>query len=350
MVILTSRVGLVTGREFCYVHALDLVSAECVADFPSRGLGKMIDRQQSGILAYWRLLRPSHWTKNVFVLAALVFGGKLFGPWETVRPAIGRSLWTFVAFCLASSAMYILNGLIDAAADRTHPRKSHRPLAAGQIERSNAVGLLGACVGLSLGICGLVLGGQVLITVFAYMVLLSLYSFGLKKVLILDGIIIATGFCLRAVAGAVALEVTISPWLIICTFALCLFLAFSKRRSEIALLGRDATAFRQTLGAYSPELLAHLLNVTSGLAVVCFLLYAMDERTYALFGNHYLVYTTPMVLFCVFRFSALSQQGQYSGPVELIWRDRPFQIGAVLWALACYGIVYQAQLRTLLFP
>jgi 4-hydroxybenzoate polyprenyltransferase len=167
-----------------------------------------------------------------------------------------------------------------------------------------------------------------------------LYSLALKRVMILDCIIIASGFVLRAVAGAVAIEVSISPWLVICTFALCLFLAFSKRRGEIAQLQANSEAFRKTLGEYTPELLAHMLDVTSVLAVACFLLYAMDYRTKELFGTNNLVYTTPLVLYCIFRFSALTQKGVYSDPVRLILHDRPFQVGMLLWGLLCVAIVY----------
>jgi hypothetical protein len=158
--------------------------------------------------------------------------------------------------------------------------------------------------------------------------------------MILDCAIIALGFCLRAVAGAVVISVFISPWLMICTFALTLFLGFGKRRGEIAQLRDNSEAFRRTLGEYTPELLAHMLDVSSMLAVACFLLYAMDSRTREVFGSNNLVYTTPVVLYCIFRFSALTQKGMYSDPVRLILKDRPFQLGLVLWAVLCVGIIY----------
>ena len=167
-----------------------------------------------------------------------------------------------------------------------------------------------------------------------------LYSYVFKHVMILDCVMIAIGFCLRAVSGAVVIKVFISPWLVICTFALCLFLAFSKRRGEIAQLQENSETFRKTLGEYTPELLAHMLNVSSVLAVVCFLLYAMDNRTYEVFGTNNLVYTTPVVLYCIFRFSALTQKGAYSDPVKLILRDRPVQIGIALWVVLCIAIIY----------
>jgi 4-hydroxybenzoate polyprenyltransferase len=188
------------------------------------------------------------------------------------------------------------------------------------------------------------LGRQFAIVILIYIVLMILYSLLLKRTMILDCVVIAIGFCLRAIAGAVLVGVSISPWLIICTFALCLFLAFGKRRSEIAQLGEDSESFRPTLAGYTPELLAHMLNVTSGLAIVCFLLYAMDARTVARFGSVNLVYTSPLVLYCVFRVSALVQKGKFSGPVPLILADLPFQIGFVLWVLSCVTIIYADKL------
>jgi hypothetical protein len=126
---------------------------------------------------------------------------------------------------------------------------------------------------------------------------------------------------------------------------LCLFLGFGKRRSEIEQLGEDSESFREALAGYTPELLGHMLDVTSGLAVVCFLLYAMDERTLRVFGTNNLVYTTPLVLYCIFRFSALIQKGKYSDPVQFILRDLPFQIAFCIWVLSCIGIIYADKLK-----
>ena len=176
------------------------------------------------------------------------------------------------------------------------------------------------------------------------MVLLILTSLILKKMLILDCVVISIGFCLRAIAGAVIVEVFISPWLVICTFTLCLFIAFSKRRSEIALLQEGSESFRITLADYTPELLAHMLDVTSGLSIVCFLLYARDPETIGRFGTGNLIFTTPVVLYCIFRFSAMIQKGKFSGPVQLIISDLPFQIGLISWLILCIVIIYTNKL------
>lgn len=288
---------------------------------------------------YLLLMRPVHWIKNIFVFAALVFARQFQLPLDELLGALAKTFGAFACFSLAASAMYIVNDLVDRRTDSIHPERRHRPLAAGRVKVPTAGAM--ACV------CGVAaLAGGALLTpllgviIAAYIVQTVLYSLVLRHVMILDCVVIALGFCLRAVAGAVVIDVSISPWLVICTFALCLFLAFSKRRGEIAQLQANSEAFRKTLGEYTPELLAHMLNVTSVLAVVCFLLYAMDRRTEELLGTTDLVYTTPFVLYCIFRFSALTQKGVYSDPVRLILRDRPFQVGIVLWGILSVLIVY----------
>ncbi len=292
---------------------------------------------------YFSIIRPSHWSKNLFVLVGLIFGGKLFGPSDEVLLAVGSAVGAFFCFSLASSAIYIFNDIIDRKTDRLHPEKCKRPIAAGRITTGSATTVSVLCAATAI-IGSFLLAHSLTIIILAYIVLMIFYSLLLKKMMIIDCVVISIGFCLRAVAGAVVVGVVISPWLIICTFALCLFLGFSKRRSEIALLGENSESFRKTLAGYTPELLGHMLDVTSGLAIVCFLLYATDERTTELFKTHNLVYTTPLVLYCIFRFSALIQAGKFSGPVQLILNDFPFQIVSALWVLSCIVIIYADKL------
>jgi len=281
-----------------------------------------------------QIMRPKHWTKNVFVFAALIFGQKIIVPL-----AIGRAIGAFFCFCLAASAIYIFNDIIDRKADCLHPEKRKRPIAAGSVSINSAVVVSALCAAAAI-IGSFTLARSFATVILAYIVLMILYSLLFKKMMILDCVVISVGFCLRAIAGAIVVGVFISPWLIICTFALCLFLAFSKRRGEIILLRENSESFRETLAGYTPELLAHMLDVTSGLAVVCFLLYAMDDRTLRIFGTNNLVYTTPLVLYCIFRFSLLIQQGRFSDPLQLMYKDLPFQIGLVLWVLSCIIIIY----------
>ena len=287
---------------------------------------------------YLLLLRPLHWIKNIFVLAALIFGQKLFDPL-----AVSRAIGGFFCFSLAASAVYIFNDIFDRKADSLHPEKSKRPIASGSISIGSAMTISFICA-IAAVVGGFMLAQNFAIIILIYIALIVLYSIGLKRTLILDCVVISIGFCLRAIAGAVVVGVSISHWLVICTFALCLFLAFSKRRSEIAQLQENSESFRNTLAGYTPELLAHMLDVTSGLAIVCFLLYATDAVTIEKFGTENLVYTTPLVLYCIFRFSALIQKGKFSGPVQLILKDLPFQTGFLLWVLFCIGIIYTDKL------
>jgi 4-hydroxybenzoate polyprenyltransferase len=294
-------------------------------------------------MKYISIMRPTHWSKNVFVFAALLFGRKIIAPTHEVVYAVASAFGAFICFCLASSAMYILNDVLDRHSDSSHPEKARRPIASGQVTIGWALILAAICAAAAIvGSFMLVEGFGIIIVV--YLIITSLYSLILKRLMIVDVIVISLGFVLRAIAGAVVVGVFVSPWLIICTFALCLFLGFGKRYSEIMLLSENSVLFRKTLGGYTLELLAHMLNVSSGLAVVCFLLYTRDERTIQMFGTDNLVFTVPLVLYCIFRFSALIQKGRYSGPVQIILRDRAFQFGFVLWVLACVAIIYANKL------
>jgi 4-hydroxybenzoate polyprenyltransferase len=237
---------------------------------------------------------------------------------------------------------------VDRDADKMHPKKRERPIAAGRVQIGPALVLAVICASVAL-VCSYVLVRELAYIIGAYILMMILYSVLFKNLLILDVIIISIGFVLRAAAGAVVVGVFISPWLIICTFALCLFLGFGKRRSELAALAENSESFRRTLGGYTPELLGHMLDVTSVLAIVCFLIYSMDERTVAFFGTKALVFTVPLVLYCVFRFSLLVQKGIYAGPVEITLRDVPFQVGFVLWILSCIFLVYAGRLGFDLF-
>jgi len=266
------------------------------------------------------------------------------GPVSEVLSAVWRSLGGFLCFCLAASAVYIFNDIVDRKTDRLHPQKHKRPIAAGAVTVGHAAVMSIIC-GAAAIVGSFMLAHELAIVIVVYIVLMALYSLLLKQVMILDCTVISVGFCLRAVAGAVVVGVFISPWLLICTFALCLFLAFGKRRSELEQLGENRDAFRKTLAGYTPELLGHMLDVTSGLAIVCFLLYAMDDRTLRLFGTNNLVYTTPLVLYCIFRFSALIQKGRYSDPVQFILKDLPFQIALLMWVLSCVVIIYAGKLN-----
>jgi len=295
-------------------------------------------------MPYLRLLRVQQWVKNVFIFAGLVFGGKL-----TDTHSVIWSLLGFACFCLVSSAAYIFNDVHDRAEDQHHPRKRQRPLAAGQVGVATALALAAAL--LVVGLTGSVLlDGRLLflVVVLVYVVLQVVYTLWLKHAVLLDVISIGLGFVLRAIAGAVLVHVEISHWLVWCTFTLCLFLGFSKRRCELNILAEngeiDAARHRKTLSIYTPDLLNHMTTLTAGIAVVSFMLYATDARTVKVFETNYLLYTLPIVVYAIFRFTVLVEHGEVDGPTDVLLRDRPFQIAILVWAATTLLIVYRGKM------
>lgn len=303
---------------------------------PHRSPPPAEDRRISAVLsALIRSLRPAQWAKNLFVLVPLVFAQRLLD-----GPALNAALLAFTAFCLASSTVYLVNDLRDRTEDRNHPLKRHRPIASGALPASVATG---AAVFLGAGSLGLAFllnpatGGFTV----AYLALNLLYSFGIKHVVILDVMTLSLGFVLRVLAGAAAISVAVSGWLILCTVFLSLFLAFSKRRHELILLAEDAADQRRVLSHYSPTFLDQMINVVTASTVVSYALYAISDDTVARFGTEALIYTELFVLFGIFRYLYLIyQRPERRNPTEVILRDVPFLINMALWGLTVLAIVY----------
>jgi len=287
------------------------------------------------------LLRPAQWIKNVFLFAGLLFGGRALMEAGRFGQAIGLACAGFIAFCLASSACYICNDVLDAEQDRLHPAKRFRPLARGVIPVNRALTVAAGLLALAV-VVSLLLPPTFLLTLLSYVALIGVYSLWAKRQMILDVVFIAAGFVLRALAGAVAVDVVVSPWLIVCTFTLCLFLGFGKRRCELAVMANreDAVQHRATLEHYTPELLSHYLSIAAAVAILTFLLYTMETTPPAPFPKQYLMYTLPLVVYGVFRFGVVIESGRVTGPVDVILRDRPFQITLVLWTIAAVVIVF----------
>ncbi|HPA95877.1 MAG: decaprenyl-phosphate phosphoribosyltransferase [Acidobacteria bacterium] len=288
------------------------------------------------LLALLRSLRPAQWTKNLFVLVPLLFAGRLSDP-----AAVGAALLAFASFSAAASAVYLFNDLRDRERDRAHPLKRHRPLASGRLSPAVAavaallLAAAAAAVAVRLGVAfGLALG--------AYLAINLLYTLALKRLVILDVMAIAAGFLLRVLGGAAAIPVAVSPWLLLCTGFLSLFLGFSKRRHEL-LLSPDATGGREVLAHYSPAFLDQMINVVTASTVVCYALYAVDAQTVAKFGSERLILTLPMVLFGIFRYLYLAYQvSDPRSPTDAILTDLPFLANLLLWAATAAAIVYAA--------
>jgi 4-hydroxybenzoate polyprenyltransferase len=287
-------------------------------------------------MPYFRLMRPHQWVKNVFVFAGVVFAKQFDAPGALIAAVLA-----FACLSLVSSAVYILNDLNDREEDRLHPRKRQRPLASGAADPTWALVLAVVCAAVGL-INSYVLRPEFFVLAALYFLMQMAYTGGLKRAALVDVIIIATGFVLRAVAGAVVVYVEISIWLILCTFTLCLFMGFSKRRCELDTLDQSADAgrHRRTLLRYNPEMLTQMTTLSAGIAVISFVLYATDNATVAKFGTQGLAYTLPLVVYAIFRFTLLVETRRVDGPTDVLLKDRPFQISLVLWVLAALVVIY----------
>ncbi len=282
-------------------------------------------------------LRPTQWTKNAFVLAPLVFARRL-----TDRQSIVAALIALAAFCCAASAVYLVNDIRDREADRRHPLKRHRPLAAGTLGVPLALAAAALLAGLALA-AAVRLGPEFGGLLAAYLALNGLYSWRLKHLVILDVMAIAMGFLIRVLAGAAAIPVEVSSWLLLCTMFLALFLAFSKRRHELILLADDAADQRRVLSHYSPAFLDQMINVVTASSVISYALYCVAPETVEKFGTDKLIYTLPMVLFGIFRYLYLIyQRSGERNPTEAILTDPPFLLNVLLWGAAVVWIVYGA--------
>ena len=285
-----------------------------------------------------RLSRPSHWLKNGFVLAALVFARKV-----TDAEAVVRAAGAFAAFCLASSAIYALNDVVDRREDAQHPSKRNRPVASGAVGGGLAVGLSVVLASAAVGLA-LVVGRAFAATVGAYLVLMLAYVVGLRRVAILDVLVIASGFVIRAYAGGAAIHVEVSYWLLLCTLTLSLFLGFAKRESERVALGEDASATRPLAwGLYTERTLAHMMTVSAGLAIVTYMLYTVSERTIREVAHHEWMFITVLpVLYAVFRFYHMAITGRAGDPVEMVRRDPAFVVALVVWLAMVAGLLFVA--------
>jgi len=281
-------------------------------------------------------VRPGEWTKNLFVFAAVLFGQRLADP-----VAVGRATAAFVIFCALAGVVYLVNDVADRDRDRQHPRKRDRPIASCALPVSPALTAAGL-----LGIGALAwawwMGRDFGLVATAYVLLLVLYSGPLKHIVIIDVLTIAIGFVLRVVAGAVAIGVPISQWLLICTILLALFLGLSKRRHEIVLLADGATGHRRILQEYSPYLLDQMIGVVTASTLMAYILYATSHETAEKFGTSLLGLTIPFPLYGIFRYLYLVHRKDGGGsPAELLLNDRPLLACVALWAVAVVVIIYR---------
>jgi len=280
-------------------------------------------------------VRPEQWTKNLFVFAGVLFGQRLNNA-SSVLAALGA----FAIFCGLSGAVYLCNDVADRTSDRAHPLKRHRPLASGELKASTALVAAGLLFAVSVAGAAL-MSAPLALTAVAYALLLTLYSAVLKHVVILDVLAIAAGFVLRAAAGAIAVKVPISEWLLICTTLLALFLALSKRRHELTLLTSGATGHRPILQEYSPYLLDQMIGVVTASTLVAYCFYAISPDTASKLGTTRLGVTIPFVLYGIFRYLYLVHLKREGGsPSTLLLSDRPLLVCVGLWSLSVILVLY----------
>jgi 4-hydroxybenzoate polyprenyltransferase len=284
-------------------------------------------------------LRPRQWVKNLFLFAGLVFGQKLF------TPAVWTAGAAFLIFCGLSGAVYLLNDVADRGRDRLHPDKRHRPVAAGHLSVPAAV--TAAIVLIVAGLAASVwLSRGFALAALSYVVLLTAYSAWLKHLVIVDVLVVAIGFVLRAVAGALAVQVAISGWLLICTILLALFLALGKRRHEVLSLEGAAPQHRAILAEYSAGLLDQMIAVVTASAVTAYALYTMSPETVAKFHTALLPATLPFVLYGIFRYLYLLYQRHLGGnPSDAVLRDRALLLNTLLWMGSVLLIIYGTRAR-----
>ena len=275
-----------------------------------------------------RLLRPHQWLKNGFVFVGLLFGHAWTDPVK-----LGQALAAFAAFCLLSSAVYVMNDLIDREQDRLHPKKKGRPLAAGTVSVTAALTLavLSVLVG---GTIAWQFAGSAPWIFFAYVVLNIGYSFGLKHVVILDVFIIASGFMLRILAGTLGLGIAPSQWLLLCGLMLTLFLGFAKRRAELNALLTASAGHRRVLEHYTAPMLDQFIGIAAAGTVISYALYTVSAETVALHGTRGLIATVPFVLYGMLRYLwRLHRQGGGGDPAQELLTDPHLLVATVGWLL-----------------
>lgn len=282
-------------------------------------------------------MRPRQWTKNLVVFAALIFSYNLTDTFLLTRTVIG-----FLVFCVLSGWVYLLNDLLDRDKDRMHPDKRERPIASGRLPVALVVGALVVLLAVGLGV-GWWIGNDFFSVALAFVALNTAYSLHLRSKVLLDVIAIATSFVLRALAGAEVLiasgePVRISPWLLLCTFFLALFLALGKRRAELRSVSHE---HRRSLQDYSVELVDRLTTVTVAVTVLCYSIYTIWPETVENFGTERLVFTVPFVFYGLGRYLFLVTRRDKGGdPSEMLLTDRSIASTVVLWVLVVVWIVY----------
>ncbi len=286
--------------------------------------------------AIFELIRVRQWVKNLFVFAPLVFSLQLFN-----AASFLQAVTAFFAFCLVSGSLYAMNDIIDLERDKYHPRKKYRPLPAGNLTVPESAVIGALCMGLGFFLAFTL---EILVAVIlgVYLVMNVFYSLWGKNIIVFDTMMIALGFVLRVLAGAYAIAVRPSSWLLVATFFLALLLGLGKRYNELRVLEEDSANHRQVLEEYSEPFLKQLFAVASSATIVAYALYTMDDEVIAAFQTENLVFTLPFVVFGIFRYLYLVYRHEMGGdPTEMVYKDRAMLLTVVLWGISVIALIYR---------
>lgn len=291
------------------------------------------------ILKFVELMRPKQWIKNLFVFAPVLFAGKL-----TDIPMLFQSILAFIAFCGVSSSVYVLNDIIDVESDRVHKKKRYRPIAAGDVTIPQAKILFVLLLIITLFIC-LKLNLLFILTVILYFLNNLIYSFKVKNVVLLDVFSISLGFILRVIGGAVAIDVSVSSWMIITTIFISLFLGISKRRAELSGPNQEnLEKQRKVLSDYDVVFVDQLNTVAATGTILSYALYTVSEKALTAFHSDKLIYTTPFVIYGIFRYLyLLHQKNLGESPTQIMTKDLPIIINSIIWLIVSALIIYKAK-------
>lgn len=287
-------------------------------------------------MSYLKLLRPQQWVKNIFVLAPLFFSGGIGD-----SALLQKSLAAFVAFCILSSAVYCINDVVDREADRRHERKRCRPVASGKIKPSLALIIAAVLTTISIAGAYVLVGDNLIYVLLGYFIINLLYSIWIKRVAILDVIIVSSGFVLRLFAGSVATDVVLSNWIVVTTFLLALFLAFAKRRDDVVILQRTGVKMRESVLEYNLRFIDVTLSVLASAIIICYLMYTIDEEVGRQYHSTYLYLTSVFVIAGILRYLKRTiTDGNSGSPTEAVFTDSFIQICVVGWIVSLAFFLY----------
>lgn len=275
-------------------------------------------------------MRPRQWYKNLVIFVGIIFSFNL----------LNLNLWidaigAFAVFCALSGSIYILNDIIDIEKDKNHPQKKRRPIASKRLNPNYALAFAAIFIILALFVAYLI-NILFFISALTFFMLILIYSLFLKHFIIVDIMIISTGFVIRAISGCLAIDVLVSPWLIICAFLLSLFLAIGKRRHELVLLGSDAGNHRKILNGYSTEMLDQMINITTSALIMSYSLYTFFT------GKIFIMLTIPFAFYGLFRYIYLVHKENFGGEPEMLFKDRGMLFSIILWVLLAVFVLYES--------